>query len=115
MKTIIAGSRTITDYQLIEDCCQLENITEVVSGTARGVDKLGEQYANNHNIPVKLFPANWDYYGKSAGYKRNEEMADYADQLIAFWDGNSRGTEHMIRIAQKKGLRVVAYDINCFA
>ena len=78
-------------------------ISEIVSGTARGVDQLGERLASELNIPVKRFPANWDLFGKSAGYKRNVTMADYADGLIAIWDGKSKGTGHMINIMTAKG------------
>lgn len=110
MKLIVAGSRTIKNYSFVESCINAvinqhkQNITEIVSGTARGVDRFGEQYAQKHNISLIKFPANWDKYGKSAGYKRNEEMADYADGLLAIWDGESRGTKHMIEIARKKSL-----------
>lgn len=108
MKTIIAGSRNIAEYTTVEaGIDQLPLIiTEVVSGTARGVDRLGEQWAEKNNIPVKKFPANWDKYGKRAGYLRNAEMAEYADALVAFWDGESKGTEHMINLAKKAGLVV---------
>ena len=80
--------------------------SEIVSGCARGADTLGKKYANDHNIPVKKFPAEWNKYGRSAGYIRNTEMADYADILVAFWDGKSLGTKHMIDTATKKGLIV---------
>jgi hypothetical protein len=111
MKTIIAGSREITD---INDVLQAIawakeegfTISEVISGTARGVDKLGEEYARRNNLPVIRFPANWDKYGKSAGYRRNATMANFAQALIAVWDGKSRGTMHMIDLARAKGLRV---------
>jgi hypothetical protein len=79
---------------------------EIVSGTAAGADTLGERYAQEKGYEVKKFPAQWDLYGKSAGYKRNQQMAEYADGLIAFWDGKSRGTKHMIDIATNKGLKV---------
>lgn len=110
MKVIIAGSRNIENYQLVENIINdvrvtlLRDITEIVCGMARGVDLLGLDYATNHNIPVKKFPAEWNKYGKSAGYRRNEKMADYADYLIAIWDGKSKGTKHMIDIANKKDL-----------
>jgi hypothetical protein len=112
MKTIIAGSRGVIDVRFITKAVfdsQFE-ITEVVSGTARGVDQLGEKWASFVSIPVKRFPANWDLHGKSAGYKRNEEMAEYADALIAIWDGESRGTLHMINIANSKGLKVFVFN-----
>ena len=111
MRTIIAGSRSISDYDTIVDAVHKSgfNITEVVSGAARGVDRLGEKWANRYGIPVKQFHAEWERYGKKAGYLRNEKMADYANALIAVWDGQSRGTEHMIRIARAKGLKVYIF------
>jgi hypothetical protein len=108
MKLIIAGSRDFEDYEYLKENISSINgvITEVVSGTARGADRLGERYADEHGIKCKKIPANWDKYGKSAGYKRNEQMAKYADNLIAFWDGKSKGTGHMIDIAKRLGLNV---------
>jgi hypothetical protein len=107
-KTIIAGSRGITDYSLVEEAVKESNfcIQEVVSGTARGVDKLGEEYATKNCIPLSKFPADWNKHGKGAGYIRNSQMADYADSLIALWDGKSKGTKHMIDDSKKKGLNV---------
>lgn len=108
MKVIIAGSRQIIDYQIVVDALINANfvVTQVVSGTARGVDKLGEQWAIKNNIPIKRFPANWDRYGKSAGYIRNEQMAEYAEGLVAIWNGYSKGTGHMIDLARKHKLVV---------
>lgn len=105
MKIIIAGSRDFFDPELIDEVYNsLEDvkITEVVSGGARGADKAGEEWAYRCGIPIKRFPAQWDKYGKSAGYRRNAEMAEYADGLIAFWDGESKGTQHMIDIAKRE-------------
>ena len=100
MKVIIAGSRDIDDYDIIDAAVKRSgyNITEVVSGTARGPDKLGEEYAINHDIPIKKFPADWNYHGKVAGYIRNKEMGDYCDAAIILWDGKSKGTKNMIDI-----------------
>jgi hypothetical protein len=110
MKIIIAGGRAFNDYNLLCQKCDkllsLQVEIEIVSGTANGADKLGERYANKKGYPVKKFPANWEKYGKSAGYKRNEEMAKYADALIAFWDGKSKGTKHMIDLAKRYDLKV---------
>ena len=112
MKTIIAGSRDFTDFSyLLSKIEEYENeITEVVCGGARGADEQGRLWAIGMGIPVKMFKADWDQYGKSAGYRRNAEMADYADFCICFWDGESRGTKHMATIAKNKGLKVVFYD-----
>jgi len=111
MKVIIAGSRTIRTEQFVEAMAnQPFDVSEVVSGTAKGADQMGEFWADLHDIPVARFPAEWVKYGKSAGYRRNVEMADYADALIAVWDGESRGTKHMIDIAEEKGLEVFVYN-----
>ena len=108
MKVIIAGSRSIINYRAVRSAIERVGIeiTEVVSGTARGVDKLGERWAAENNIPIKRFPADWNKHDKRAGYLRNVEMAEYADALIAIWDGESKGTKHMIDIAIKNGLSV---------
>ena len=111
MKTIIAGGRNITDFAVVEQAAYESgfHITEVVSGTARGVDKLGEAWASMYDVPIKRFPADWAQYGSWAGIKRNTIMAEYADALIAIWDGNSRGTKHMINTAEGIGLRVYLF------
>ena len=74
---------------------------EVVSGRAMGADMLGEIYADENNHSIKHFPAEWDKHGKGAGFIRNGEMAKYANLLIAFWDGESKGTKHMIETAKR--------------
>lgn len=109
MKTIIAGSRTILDYEVVRefiDSLELE-ITEVVSGGAVGPDIYGEKYACDNKIPIKYFPADWKKYGKAAGPIRNEEMVDYVGkegQVIVIWDGESHGTLSTIRLAKAKGV-----------
>lgn len=114
MKVIIAGSRTITDYNLVVQAIKESGftITEVVCGLAKGPDTLGEKYAIEHNIPIAYFPADWSGKGRAAGPLRNEQMGDYADALIAVYDGNSRGTKHMIYYSKKKGLLVYVKNIN---
>ena len=111
MKVIIAGSRNFNDYNLLVEKCNsiLTNISdniEIVSGTAIGADQLGERYGKEKGYNIKQFPANWDEFGKKAGYIRNEQMAMYADALIAFWDGESKGTKHMIDLGKKRGLKI---------
>jgi hypothetical protein len=110
MKVIIAGGRNFNDYSSLKEFCDkiLINQTdiEIVSGGARGADTLGERYAKERKYDVKIFLANWDKYGRSAGAIRNNLMSDYADGLIAFWDGESKGTKHMIESATKKNLKV---------
>jgi hypothetical protein len=110
MKVIVAGSRSFNDvpllYQTLDRLLQ-KNVeiasAEIVSGRAKGADQLGEMYAAENNISLKLFPADWDTHGKKAGILRNTQMAEYADILIAFWDGKSRGTKHMILDMLAKG------------
>ncbi len=114
MKTIIAGSRDITDYAMVEKAMELakdEGIhpTQIVCGMARGVDLLGERWAEDNGLPVTRFPANWREYGKAAGPIRNVQMARYAEALVALWDGVSRGTQGMIDLAIEHGLQVFIY------
>lgn len=111
MKVIIAGGRDFDDYGLLKHICDhmLQNHKEdliIVSGCARGADTLGEQYAKDNGYLIKPFKANWDKYGKAAGHIRNSQMAEYADALIAFWDGSSKGTKNMIDQAYKNTLKV---------
>jgi hypothetical protein len=117
MRIIVAGSREITDRLLIFDFLDQVSaankdtpITEVVSGGAKGVDQIGEDWAREHNIPVKQFLAQWNIHGKSAGPIRNKEMAEYADALIAFWDGQSKGTKNMIEQMDKLNKLVIQID-----
>lgn len=114
MKVIIAGGRDITDYNLVLTAINESDfeITEVVSGMASGVDQLAIQYANENNLPIQQFWAEWNFYGKSAGPIRNRQMADYADALIAIWDGKSRGTKNMIDEATKKGLKIKVLNVS---
>ncbi len=110
IKVIIAGGRDFSDYSELCRICDIAFKSypqvEIVSGMAQGADLLGERYANDRGHLIKQFPADWDKYGKGAGFRRNVEMADYAGALLAFWDGSSKGTLHMINTAKKKGLKV---------
>jgi len=112
LKTIIAGSRSIGSYAWIAE--KVDNVDFTISvvfcGLAYGVDLLGERYAKLRGIPVEYFPADWDKYGRKAGYLRNIEMADKADALIAFWDGKSKGTRGMINLAKERRLIVKVYQ-----
>lgn len=111
MRVIIAGTRAVSDVGLVARAVVDSGfeVTEVVSGGARGVDRLGEEWARSQGIPVRRFPADWDRYGRRAGPVRNQEMADYAEALIAIWDGNSAGTRDMIGRARAKGIPVFIY------
>ena len=117
-KVVIAGSRGFSNYKLLKETCdkylrekkKTHNVI-VVSGHARGADTLGEKYASDEDLDLEIYPADWKKYGKSAGFMRNEQMANIADAVIAFWNGESHGTKHMIDIANEKKLeiRVVNY------
>ena len=134
VRIIIAGSRDFSNYDLLVnsvnnvifdlECRNAEtgignrsrveerNQIKIISGRARGADKYGEQFAEERDYEVVVFPADWDGLGKRAGYVRNAEMAKFAiadgnfGVLIAFWDGKSKGTKHMIDLAEKYGLEV---------
>lgn len=114
MKTIVAGPRDCNDRELVFNALTFagEYITEVVSGGAKGVDTLGELWAAENGVPVKRFPADWDYHGRKAGPIRNRQMAEYADALIAFWDDESKGTGNMIKQARGMGLQVVVLPLS---
>lgn len=118
-RVIIAGGREFNDYQLLREKCDkiLADTSKtsqivIVSGTARGADRLGERYARERGYQIVRYPANWDRDGNSAGPIRNAKMAENADALIAFWDGESRGTYNMIDTAIRREdmlIRVVNY------
>ncbi len=114
MITIIAGSTTISDYHLIIRAIKKSEfeITKIVSGGAIGVDKLGEIFSFEENIPLVIMPANWKDYGKPAGIIRNREMAKISEALVAVWDGKSHGTKNMIETAAIMGLKVFVFNIS---
>lgn len=118
-KLIIAGGRDFHDYNLLTKVFQNGAIgplkqyrVSVVSGMARGADLLGRKYALGIGVQVYEFPADWDTHGKRAGFLRNQEMAEFADGLLAFWDGQSRGTADMIGRMRRlaKPVKIVRYD-----
>lgn len=120
LRIVIAGSRDFNDYELLKkeviNIVKYDNrpkyLVKVISGGARGADTLGERFAKEFGLEVKRFIPDWNSLGKRAGYVRNAEMAKYAVEdgnygmLIAFLNGESRGTKHMIDLARKYGLHV---------
>jgi Domain of unknown function (DUF4326)/YspA, cpYpsA-related SLOG family len=109
MKLIIAGSRTFTDYQRL---CQVlapdrHRITQVLTGGAWGADQLGYRWAWKHAVRHQLFRAEWARFGKAAGMRRNHQMAQAGDVLVACWDGQSPGTAHMIQCMEQRGKPVI--------
>jgi len=116
VRTIIAGSRGITDPDAVLTAVAFalgEGIipSVVISGGARGVDALGEQWAESLGIPVEVYPAEWGKYGKKAGTMRNVHMGNIATALIAVWDGKSAGTKHMIQFARRHNLKVYVHVV----
>lgn len=117
MKLIVAGSRNIPGevgwaivyYHL---SAVKDKVTEIVSGGARGIDSLGEVFANENSIPIKKFIPDWKTHGKKAGMLRNIEMAEYADAAIVIWDGNSKGSKYMIScmLKRSKPVHVITYE-----
>jgi len=103
MKLAIVGSRTFNDYELLtSELADLANsVSEVVSGGSKGADLLAEKWAMSQSIPLKIFKANWERYGRSAGPQRNREIVDYSDHCVAFWDGKSKGTLYTINLFKK--------------
>ena len=118
-RLVVCGCRDFSDYKLLskEIDSFLKNIVNnrsvtIVSGGANGADKLGERYAHEHGLKVDLHPALWEQFGKAAGVRRNQEMANISDAVIAFWDGESRGTKNMIDRAREASIpcKVVQYQ-----
>lgn len=118
MKLIVAGGRDfVNTNRMIEELQKLVNsgnipdCPELVCGMARGADMLAYSLWANNRMPIHNFPANWDKYGKSAGYRRNQEMGEFADAAVCFWDGESKGTKHMIDTMNRlnKPVYVVRY------
>lgn len=113
-KIIIAGGRKFNDYNFLQRSCTKaikaikgKKDIEIVSGTAQGADLLGERFAIEKGYPIKRFPADWATFPKAGGIIRNGNMARYANRLIAFWDGKSRGTDSMIELARKYKLKIL--------
>ena len=110
MKLIIAGGRDFNNYELLEREANqvvsgVQNV-EIISGLARGADLMGCRFAEENGYPLRGFAAEWGKFGRGAGIIRNKLMAKNATHLLAFWDGKSRGTMHMIDYADKLGLEV---------
>lgn len=117
MKLLINGSRGFDDYKLMElvvnKIMKHIDITEIVSGGARGADSLAEMYAKNNKVLFRLFEADWNKYGKPAGFIRNTQMLEYIEPnglLVSFWDGKSRGTKDTIEKAFHRKLAVIIVD-----
>ena len=118
-RVIIAGGRDFDDYEYmstkLNELFKVQNVfnnkaIKIISGMAKGADTLGIRYADEHKLTKILFPANWTGYHRIAGFLRNNDMLSIATHLIAFWNGKSNGTKHMIEIAQMKGIPVWVFE-----
>ena len=117
MKIAFVESRVFNDKNLvISKVCELKakyksdrNPFILVSGGARGVDNWAEMCARGLGVKCRIFPADWDKYGKSAGYKRNKDIVKNADLILVFWDGKSKGTKHSIDLAVAEGKPINIY------
>lgn len=109
MKLAVVGGRDFDNYDLVQDAVLTLGITYgvcdfiIISGGARGADALAKKLAQCWNYPYIEFPADWEKWGKRAGYIRNHDIVEACDKLIAFWDGKSKGTKHSIDLAEKAG------------
>jgi len=109
-RVVVAGGRHFSDFTkltlALDSALAAKKLTHnivIVSGKARGADSLGEKYAKLRGYDVHEYPADWDKFGKSAGYKRNKQMASNSDASVVFWDGKSVGTKHMINLTKQVG------------
>ena len=120
-KIVIAGCRDYNNYEeakLYIDFCLSDILKEnnivIVSGCASGADAIGEQYAKENGFKVEKYPADWERYGRSAGPRRNKQMAEVCDCVICFWDGKSKGTKSMISYAKEYGkpirIKMIKFD-----
>jgi hypothetical protein len=113
MRVAIVGSREFDDYELLKETVNnlKLKITTVVSGGARGADRLAERYAKEYGIELLIFKADWDKLGKGAGFARNQTIIDNVDHLVAFWDGHSTGTMDIMKKAYKKNIPVIFFTV----
>ena len=110
MKIAIIGSRGLHVENLYDYLP--ENVTEIISGGARGIDTDAENYANENNIKTTIFLPEYNRYGRGAPIKRNYQIVDYADEVIAFWDGKSRGTKSVIDYCEKQNKKITVVVVD---
>jgi len=103
IKLAVVGSRDFVDYKYLCEMLDWFEIKQIISGGDKGANRLAKRYAEENTLDYKEFPAEWDRYGKSAGYRRNVQIVESADEVVAFWNKTSRGTGHSIQIAKELG------------
>lgn len=115
MNVAVVGSRGYPDLKAVKEYVKaLPEGTTIVSGAAFGVDSAAESVARQRKLKVHSIPADWDGYGKAAGYKRNKEIVNEADRVVCFWDGTSNGTRHDIKLALEAGKPLEVYPARLF-
>jgi hypothetical protein len=107
MKVAVIGSRTFNSYESVVNVLSKINITEIISGGAKGADSLGERYAKDNDIPTQIFLPDWQTHGKKAGFLRNTQIIEACEMVVAFWDGESRGTKDSLDKAEKLGKKIL--------
>ena len=108
MKIAVIGSRGLhVDH--LEDYLP-EGVTEIVSGGARGIDACAKDYALRHGLKLTEFLPEYEKYGRGAPLRRNITIIEYADLVLAFWDGKSRGTKYVIDNCKKRNIPVAVYQ-----
>ena len=113
MKLAIIGGRDFADYDRMKTCYeQIPKITEIVSGGAKGADSMGELIAFDYNLKFTCFKPDWETHGKAAGFIRNRLIIEHADVVLAFWDGQSKGTKNSIDLAEKLNKPICVVDYN---
>lgn len=118
MVLAIIGSRDFNDYEqlsyFIRKNVKVDNITEIVSGGARGADALAEKFAMEYHIPTTIFKPNWQKFGRPAGMIRNKDIIEKSEVVFAFWDGISKGTANSLKLAEKakKSIYIYQYEVN---
>ena len=116
MKLAVVGSRAYTDQEIVffflEEYVKVfgDSLEFVSGGCPRGPDHFAEIFAESYNLPIKIFPAEWNKHGKAAGFIRNSDIVDYSDEVIAFWDRKSHGTKDTIKKAESQGKQVIIVD-----
>lgn len=109
IKLAVVGSRSFNDYSFLCEKLKQFDISEIISGGAKGADELAKQYAKENNINYREFLPDWENYGKSAGYRRNSLIINDSNEVVAFWNGESKGTKHSIELAEKQNKKVHIY------
>ena len=113
MKVGIVGSRSLF-LPNIEDYLP-PSCTEIVSGGAAGVDTCAATFAKEHGIPLTEFLPQYKEFGRAAPIVRNKQIVEYADEVIAFWDGKSKGTQFVIQYCKQTNTpcHIIRYDMSC--